>query len=397
MSWKETDKVMERFDFCLQLRRGARMSDLCRKFGISRTTGYRVKETFERLGTDGLPDRSRAPKNAQRTPEEVRERIVALRKEQPTWGPRMLKDILTNENPGTRWPASSTIGLILEREGLVKKRKRKREQTAFRDVLSVPQAPNDVWAMDYKGQFRLGNSRYCYPLTVSDLFSRHVHACEAFERIHTDDARAVFEEVFETYGLPSALRSDNGPPFAAYRGLFGLTRLSAWLMALGIRLERIDPGHPQQNGCHERMHRTLKADACRPAEANCLRQQQRFDQWRQTFNHRRPHDALGRKVPAAVYTPASRRYTKPHLQYPLHDDVIVVRPCGHVRLFRTGQRGQVYVSAALVGYPIGVRELDSGHFLLTFANLDLGHVDPSTMVFYRADEAQGRSPDPDQV
>jgi transposase InsO family protein len=317
-----------------------------------------------------------------------------LRNEHTTWGARKLKDVLTVENPGTRWPAASTIGEILDREGLLQKRTRKRVQTAFRDVLSVPQAPNDVWAMDYKGEFRLGNSRYCYPLTVSDLFSRHVHACEAFERIHTDDAWAVFEEIFDTHGLPSALRSDNGPPFAAPQGLFGLTRLSAWFLALGIRLERILPGHPQQNGCHERMHRTLKAEACRPAEPNCLRQQQRFDQWRQTFNHRRPHEALDRRVPAAVYAPSARRYTKPQLRYPLHDDALVVRSCGHLRLFRGRRRTQVYVSAALSGYPIGIRELDSGHFLLTFATLDLGTVDPVAMTFHRADEAPGHSPDP---
>ena len=397
MPWKERDKMLERVDFCLRLERGERMAELCREFGISRTTGYKVLGRFKRSGAVGLADESRAPKNPLRTSEEIRERLIALRKEHPSWGPKKLRDVLTAREESVRWPATSTIGEILDRAGLIVPRRRKQTQTAFRDVLTEPKAPNDVWAMDYKGQFRLGNSTYCYPLTVSDLFSRHVHACEAFDRIHTNDARGVFEEVFEKYGLPLSLRSDNGPPFASSRALFGLTSLSAWFLALGIRLERIEPGRPQQNGCHERMHRTLKAEACRPAEANCLRQQQRFEQWQRTFNQLRPHEGIGRKTPASLYVNSARPYVKPKLEYPLHDDVSIVRSCGHLRVLRRRRLSTVYVSSALAGYPIGIRELETGRLLVTFATLDLGQVDTQTMTFHRADTAKGPSQDPINV
>lgn len=388
MPWKALDIMSGRMEFYVRLARGERMSDLCREYGITRTTGYKFKARYERAGVVGLADQSRAPLRPRRVAAHVREKIVALRCEHPTWGPRKLRKTLATQDPGVVWPATSTIGEILNREGLVKKRSRKHRQLAFRDVLTEPKAPNDVWAMDYKGEFRLGNRQYCYPLTVSDLYSRHVHACEAFERIDTDDCREVFIELFERYGLPRSLRSDNGSPFASARGLLGLTRLSAWFVALDIRLERIKPGSPQQNGSHERMHRTLKAEACRPAEQHILRQQQRFDLWKETFNNKRPHEALDLRIPADVYEHSTRSYAEPKLEYPLHDDAPVVSSSGHVRLLRR-RGGQIYLSAAFAGYPIGVREIESGNLLLTFANLNLGYVDPTTMVFHRADQAPG--------
>ncbi len=389
MPWKESDIVSERMQFLSRLQAGERMSDLCREFGITRTTGYKFKRRYERYGLGGIPDESRAPKHPRRTSEEICEQVVALRKKHPTWGPPKLKKILTDMHPGIRWPAPSTIGAILDREGLIQKRRKRRRSTSFRDTLGEANKPNDVWCIDYKGQFRLGNGKYCYPLTITDQFARFVHGCEGFDAIRSSDARAVLEETFDTYGLPLAMRSDNGAPFAS-TGLFGLSRLSAWFLALGIQLQRIKPGCPQQNGRHERMHRTLKAEVTRPAAPNLLQQQQRFDSWVHTFNHHRPHEALGQVVPATVYQRSERPYATPRLEYPLHDDVVTVTKCGHIRLLRR-RKGSVFLSSALAGFPVGVRELDSGDWLLTFAQLDLGTVNPQTMEFARADQTKSKT------
>ena len=378
--------MSERAEFCLRYQRGERMTDLCREYGVSRTTGYKFIKRFQHRGVVALADKSRAPRRTRRTAEPIRQKVLELRRKQPTWGPLKLRAVLEREQPGIKWPAASTIGELLVREGLVRRRKKRSpQQSAFQSGLSEPHSPNDVWAMDFKGEFRLGNTRYCYPFTVSDLASRYVHICEAFERIHTDDVRTALEELFEQCGIPFAIRSDNGSPFASSKSLFGLTRLSAWLLTLGIALERIVPGQPQQNGCHERMHRTLKADSCRPAAHNVLSQQERFDRWRHTFNHRRPHEALALRTPADIYQPSRRSYAPTPLSYPLHDEVKRVSACGHVRLLRSRNRGAAFLSSALAGQQVGVRELDSGLLLLTFVNLDLGHFDPISRSFERAD------------
>jgi transposase InsO family protein len=367
----------ERMQFVARLAKGERMTDLCQEMGISRKTGYKFWQRYQKLGVRGLEDASRAPKRvARRTAEAVEQLLEKTRVKHPTWGGRKIKQVLGNANPGLQLPAGSTICAILRRRGLVQPRRRRRQPERYNGALTQPQAPNHVWAADYKGQFRLGNGQYCYPLTATDLCSRFLLTTEALEGTDDDSARQVFHEVFEEYGLPTIIRTDNGTPFAS-QGLAGLTKLSAWWLRLGIKHERTEPAHPQQNGSHERMHRTLKAETTRPAGQNSLQQQERFDAFRREFNEERPHEALEMKRPADVYQASQRRLpaTLPELTYPLHDDVLMITGCGHVRL----PRGRLcFVSRALAAQPVGLREEEDGRWIVTFVNLDLGRYDPRT-------------------
>jgi putative transposase len=228
--------------------------------------------------------------------------------------------------------------------------------------------------VDYKGQFRLGNREYCYPLTTSDLFSRFLLTLESLDATDGEQARPVFEDAFRLYGLPLEIRSDNGPPFAS-KGLFGLSRLSVWWMRLGITHQRIQPGHPEQNGQHERMHRTLKAETTRPAKETSLQQQERFDAFREEYNNDRPHESLGGKTPASIYKPSARPFPEklPEPTYPLHDDVLRVDRSGHIRMTMSRQ---AFVSEALAGQLVGLREQDDGLWLVSFLDKDLGHYAP---------------------
>lgn len=386
MPWRVSSPVSERMLFVTRLKAGERMTDLCREFGISRKTGYKLRDRFERLGPKGLFDASRRPHRlARQTPAAVRELFIEARKAHPTWGAKKLRECIATEQPGIRLPAASTICDWLQRAGLAVPRRRVRRVTPYGDALRTSKAPNDIWCVDYKGQFRLGNGKYCYPLTITDHFSRYLLACEGFEAINGDSARAVFEQLFETYGLPKAIRSDNGAPFAS-RGLLGLSRLSVFWLKLGIVPERIQPAHPEQNGRHERMHRTLKAETTRPAGATLLQQQERFDRFREEYNEERPHEALNQKCPAKIYRASSRPYRgTPELNYPLHDRIVRVYPSGHTNVL--GRRsGSLFISEALAGENIGVRELEDGRLLLSFAAVDLGHLDPETNRFHPIDQ-----------
>jgi transposase InsO family protein len=372
--------MSERMNFVSRLAKGERMTDLCLEMGISRKTGYKFWQRYQKQGVRGLEDASRAPKRvARRTPEAMEQVLVEARKAHVTWGGRKLKDVLERAQPGLQLPSVSTIGAILKRRGLVKQRRPRRRPEPYRGALTQGQAPNEVWAADYKGQFRMGNGQYCYPLTASDLCSRFLLTTEALDGTDEESAREVFGEVFEEYGLPEVIRTDNGPPFAS-QGLAGLTKLSAWWLRLGVKHQRTQPAHPEQNGCHERMHRTLKAETTRPAGQNSLQQQERFDAFRREFNEERPHEALEMKRPAEVYQPSERRLpaTLPELRYPLHDDVLLVTRYGHIRLAR-GRH--CFLSYALAGHPVGLREMPDGRWLVTFVDLDLGSYEPRTGTF----------------
>jgi transposase InsO family protein len=386
MPWKESGPMSERMAFVGRLLAGERMSDLCVEYGISRKTGYKFKDRYDRLGPQGLYDLSTRPKRSPRqTTEPIRELILQLRREHPTWGPKKLVAVLRGRQLGITFPAPSTAGEMLARAGLVRPRRRRRQVAVLGRTLSDPRVPNDVWCADYKGQFRLGNGQYCYPLTITDQVSRFIVGCEGFSKIDGIAARAVFEDRFARYGLPLVIRTDNGPPFAS-RGLFGLSRLSVSWLKLGIVPERIEPGEPQQNGRHERMHRTLKADATRPPAANLLQQQERFDDFVATFNERRPHEALSQKPPATVFRSSERRFVPGgRLEYPLHDDVRTVSSSGHIQILRGRRRGHLFLSTALAGERVGVRELEDGRWLLSFASLDLGWTDPTLKTFHAAD------------
>jgi len=372
MPWKVGDLMSVRHEFVRRLQDGERMTDLCREFNISRKTGYKVLARYEAAGFDGLHDESRRPHRRPReTPEEVRTLILGLKRKHPTWGAKKLREVLRRREPGVRMPAQSTVGVLLKRHGLVKERRPRRRCTPTDGPLTLAVAPNDVWGGDFKGQFRLRNRQYCYPLTLSDLFSRFLLGCEGLENTKGRGARPACESVFREHGLPLVIRTDNGPPFAS-PGLAGLSKLSVWWMRLGIRVERIEPGHPEQNGSHERMHRTLKEDTTRPARDNILAQQERFDEFREEFNHERPHEALNMRCPAEVYKPSTRVFPEelPELEYPLHDDQRVVRSCGHIHLFK--RNSSVYLSTALAGERVGLRELDDDQWLVSFMYLDLG-------------------------
>lgn len=283
------------------------MTDLCEEFGISRQTGHRIWSRFQEKGPDALLDQSRAPKRIpHRTPQELRELVVQAKKKHPTWGPKKLYAWLSEQHRGVAVPAGSTIGEILKQEGLVKSRPRRQRFKATGTGRDVPTAPNQLWCADFKGQFRLGNGSYCYPLTITDAFSRYLIACAALDGTSCGPAQTVFEDAFETYGVPAAIRTDNGVPFAS-RGLAGLTELSAWWKRLQIRIERIEPGHPEQNGQHERMHLTLKTETTRPASGNMLQQQERFD----VFVEHSTRSALTRPLGSAHPRPCSSRPNAP--------------------------------------------------------------------------------------
>ena len=365
----------------MRLDRGERLTDLCREYGIARKTGEKFKRRFRDHGLAGLQDRSRAPGFIpHKTPPELVEVIVAHRRQHPTWGPRKLKETLQT-TLGRTLPAASTIGDILTTAGLTVPRRRRPRHGATPTALRVAAAPNDVWCIDYKGQFRLGDGSYCYPLTITDQFSRFILCCEGMGAIADAAAREHCLEVFATYGLPTVMRSDNGVPFAS-TGLAGLTKLSVLWLRLGIELERTRPAHPQDNGRHERMHRTLKQETTRPARANLLQQQERFDAFVDEFNQRRPHAALNMQPPAAVYVPSPLKYptTLAAIDYSTCDDVRRVSQSGMLHL--PGHR-HLYLSAALAGEYVGLREDNeiADRWRVTFANLALGHIEPGSHYF----------------
>jgi transposase InsO family protein len=346
---------------------------LCAEFGINHKTGYKWRERFRAGGPAALGDGSHAPKQpAHQLARPVREAVLALREQHPTWGARKLRAWLQQRHPTTAWPAASTITLVCKRAGLIPPRRR-RDPTHTRwatAALTPPNAPNRVWATDFKGEFRLQSGAYCYPLTVTDGFSRFLLGCEALGSTAVVSAQACFTTLFQTFGLPDVIRSDNGVPFAMPTALGGLSRLSVWWIRLGIRPERIRKGSPTENGAHERMHRTLKAEATRP-EATLEAQQRRFTQWQQEYNHERPHEALGQTPPAAHYQPSDRPWPKrlPTIEYPAHADLRCVDANGVISV-----RGhQFALSSTLAGEYVAVTEAADDRWQVRYGPLQLGH------------------------
>jgi transposase InsO family protein len=321
----------KRMRFVIRLKDAESMASLCREFEISRKTGYKILQRYEQCGVEGLSDRTRRPfRYANQLPEQVEAAIVAARREKPSWGARKIRERLLRRLPhAVKVPASSTIHAVLDRHGLVTRPRLRRGTRAEGTLLSQGLSPNNLWCADYKGEFLLGNKHYCYPLTVTDHASRYLLLCEALESNREQLAFTALERLFKERGLPQAIRSDNGVPFASPNGLFNLSKLSVWWLRLGISIERIRPGRPQQNGRHERMHLTLKQKATRPAGANILQQQAKFDAFVEEFNNDRPHEALAMKCPAQIYTPSTRPYQGlPEPHYPFHDKTVLVTSCG---------------------------------------------------------------------
>jgi transposase InsO family protein len=346
------------------------MTELCARFGVSRKTGYKWLARFTAHGWDGLADHSRRPHACPRhTTAAVEAALVQLRQTHPHWGPKKLVALLARSQPDLALPAPSTVGTILRRHDLVAARPHRRKPTHPGRSSVVAAEPNAVWQADYKGEFRLGNGQYCYPLTVTDAYSRYLLACQSRRSTATEGAQPVFQRLFAEYGLPGAIRTDNGAPFAT-PALGGLSRLSVWWIKLGIQHQRIEPGHPEQNGRHERLHRTLKAETTRPPAPDEVGQQARFDGFREEFNTERPHEALAQETPRTHYRPATRSLPT-HLPSPEYAGHLEIRRVGASGAIRWGGRS-LFLSHVLVGEDVGLEEIDEGLWSVYFYQVLLG-------------------------
>jgi putative transposase len=354
------------------------MTELAERYGISRKTGYKWVERYEDDPERGLAERSRAPKvHGRAMAEAIGAAVLALRRKHPRWGPKKLRAILCEREPRQVWPAASTIGDLLRREGVSEPRRRPRYVVPLTQPLAAAQAPNDVWTADFKGWFRTADGTRCDPLTIADACSRFVLCCRIVAPT-ADGVRPWFERTFRDYGLPRAFRTDNGSPFAT-TGAGQLSQLAVWWLKLGIQLDRIDPGHPEQNGRHERFHLTLQQDTTMPPAASPRQQQARFDGMRREFNHERPHEALGQQPPARVYVPSPRPYPS-RLEDPWYDathQVRRVRPTGYIKW----QGELVFISEAVRRETVGLVETERGDWLVRFMHVELGRIDRRTRRF----------------
>ena len=375
MPWKASSVMEEKLRFVFEYERDERtMTALCGSFGISRETGYTWLRRYRRCGMEGLVELDRAPgRHPNQTCAELERGGLELRQAHMLWGPRKLKRILERDQPGRGWPATSTIGEIVKRAGLVVPRKKRRRTAPYTEPLAHAVDSNRVWCADFKGWFRSGDGTRIDPLTISDAWSRYLLRCQAVEKTDTERVRAIFEAAFREHGLPEAIRTDNGAPFAS-SALGGLSRLAVWWIKLGVVPERIAAGHPEQNGRHERMHRTLKQEL-RPAQDRRA-QQRELDRFRHQYNQVRPHEALGMRTPHSVYTPSPRPYPDrvPEVNYPDTMLVRTVKSHGHFRW----KMHDVFLSETLWGEPIGLLPVDDRTYIVYFANLPLARLDART-------------------
>jgi putative transposase len=374
MPWKETCPMDEKVKFIATWLSGEyAMAQLCRGFGVSRKTGYKRIERYLLEGVAGLEDRSRAPHtHPHALPQAIVSELLAAKRAHPQWGPRLVRDWLRLNHVPQAWPAVSTIGELYRRCQLVRPRRRRARAPVNQAPLRACTAPNEVWSADFKGPFRLGTGRWCYPLTVSDNASRYLLACRG---LRAPTERAVwphFEWAFRHYGLPTVIRTDNGAPFAS-TALSGLTRLAIGWIKLGIIPERIAPGRPDQNGRHERMHRTLKEATATPPKANAQAQQCAFNRFRTEYNQERPHQALAGKPPGHYYRPSPRAFPTrlPEVTYGPSYLVRRVRHNGEIKL----GGNKLYVSETLRGEPVGLQRIDDGRWELYFSHVLLGLID----------------------
>jgi len=373
MPWRESCAMDERMRFIVDHRSDEwTMTELCERYGVSRKTGYKWIERYRLAGPAGLAERSHAPASHGRaTPEHLVAAIVGLRRERPTWGPRKIIGKLCERQPDAAWPSPSTAGDILKRAGLVSERRLRRRVPPRLGALTTPQYANHVWGVDYKGWVRLGDGSRVEPLTITDGFSRYAISLSATRGTTQEEAKPLFERAFFEYGLPEVIRSDNGPPFAS-TGPSGLTGLSVWWIKLGLTHERIDPGHPQQNGRHERFHLTL-LEAMQPAEPDRAAQERRFAAFARDYNAERPHQALGQRTPASVYRPSPRKMPErlPEPTYPAEAAVRKVRSNGEIKW-----RGElIAISTALAGEAVAVEETEGAEWRVRFFDVPIGTID----------------------
>lgn len=392
MPWKETSALEERVRFVMECERGELpKAELCRRLGISRETGYKWLARYRASGVDGLRERSRAPcHHPNAVSEEMVQRVLQARGQHPTWGPRKLRAWLARQQPAAALPATSTLGEILHRHGLTVPRRRKRRATAYAEPLAHAGQPNAVWCMDFKGWFRTGDGRRCDPLTISDAASRYLLRCQALAQPQFEPVRRVCDACFREHGLPAAIRTDNGPPFASC-ALGGLSRLAVWWIKLGIVPERITPGHPEENGRHERMHLTLKRETASPPGRSLRAQQRMFDRFRAEYNNERPHEALGQQPPASRYEPSAQSYPR---------RVCKQEYASHMQTRRVQKRGVIYwsghkvfLSEALVGERVGLEPVDGRHWTIYFGSVALAQFDAADLTVSSLARSSGRARD----
>lgn len=372
MPWLETEPMNEKIKFISAYleNKNATFQSLCERFNISCKTGYKYLKRFKEEGIDGLKERSRAPHHpANQTPAFIEENILEVKFHYPTWGSKKILNRLKQEKSNTQWPVRSTIDEILKKNHLVIPRKRKRQVVPYTEPFLLCEKPNDVWSMDYKGQFPLGNKELCYPLTITDNFSRYVLAIDGSNRISLEQTRKVLQRLFSEYGLPTAIRSDNGVPFAGC-GLGGLSKLSVWLIKLGIVPERIRKGHPQENGRHERMHFTLKQETASPPQDNQEQQQQCFDRFRKIFNEERPHEGINFNRPAWLYSSSQRVYPSKlkAVEYDLNVFTRHIRPNGTMQW----KSKEIFISETLSGERIALKPYSEGEWIIFFSFMPIG-------------------------
>lgn len=373
MPWKESDKMDEKVKFIARMLDGEKMAPLCREFNISRKTGYQIRDKYLKFGQEAFLEQKRTPyRYANKLPVQIEMMILELKKEYPEWGAPKIREKIIRRHPDVKVPAISTIHAVLDRHGLVKSALRKKRYKAEGTPLVHVQNPNDLWCADYKGEFMLGNKNYCYPLTITDYASRFLLTCEGLSSTSECFAFEVFTNAFKEYGLPLAMRTDNGCPFSSANALYGLTKLSVWWLRLGIGIERIRPGNPQENGRHERMHLTLKKETTRPPGNNPLEQQEKFDHFIQIFNYERPHQGIEMKYPSEIYKKSERIYKgiEP-IFYPFHDKTIQVTQCGRI----CEKNLKVNLSRAFAGQEVGIKEVEDGIWVVSFLDYDLGYFD----------------------
>lgn len=386
MPWSETKPMDQRTQFIADyLRRTLDMTELCARYGISRKTGYKWIDRYLEHGPAGLEEASRRPDSSPRqTPAEIVDALLEVRRHHPSWGAKKLLVFVGKQHPAWDLPGRSTVCDLLKRHGLIP-RQRHRRAVGHPGKPTAPMlAPNDVWCADFKGEFKTGDGVYCYPLTVTDGYSRYLLGCDALSSTQAAEAKPVFMRLFQEFGLPQRIRSDNGVPFATPT-LARLSTLSAWWVRLGILPDLIEPGKPQQNGRHERMHRTLKAETTRPPAANRRAQQQKFNRFRAEFNEERPHEALDMATPASVYAPSPRAMPDklPPLEYPDRFEVRYVSANGGIRW----NKAWVNVSVTCAGEYVGLEEIDDGVWNVYFGPLKLGRLLEKYM---RIEDAYGR-------
>jgi transposase InsO family protein len=368
------------------LQRAIDTAELCERYGIARKTGYKWIERYLHYGPAGLEERSRRPhESPKQTGSEIVTALLEVRRRHPSWGAKKLLRIVHQRHPRWCLPGRSTVCDILSRHGMVVRRRNRRRIGHPGKPSSLILAPNDLWSADFKGQFKTGNGRYCYPLTVADGFSRYLLGCQGLNCTAVAEAKPVFTRLFKEYGLPQRIRTDNGVPFAT-NTLARLSSLSAWWVRLGILPELIEPGKPQQNGRHERMHRTLKAETTRPPASGLRAQQRRFDRFREEFNTERPHEALDQRTPAACYRPSPRPMPSKlaPLEYPDRFEVRYVSANGGIRWKK---HRWVNVSSVCIGEYVGLEEIDDGFWDVYFGPLRLGRLDERRM---RIEDDYGR-------